>query len=91
MDYDPISVALKFGFLVLLYLFLLWISRSALKDRASYQLDPARPNDAWLCAERDAAQGADILMVKPGLPYLDLLRELSRAIRKPWAVYHVSG
>jgi porphobilinogen synthase len=66
-------------------------SGSALKDRASYQLDPARPNDAWLCAERDAAQGADILIVKPGLPYLDLLRELSREIRKPWAVYHVSG
>jgi porphobilinogen synthase len=63
----------------------------ALKDRASYQLDPARPGDAWLCAERDVEQGADILMVKPGLPYLDLLRELSRAIRKPWAVYHVSG
>ena len=66
-------------------------SGSALGDRASYQLDPARPGDAWLCAERDAEQGADILMVKPGLPYLDLLRELSRAIRKPWAVYHVSG
>ena len=32
MDYDPISVALKFGFLVVLYLFLLWIARSALKD-----------------------------------------------------------
>src|ERR1700734_3343512 len=63
----------------------------ALKDRASYQLDPARPNDAWQCAQRDADEGADILMVKPGLPYLDLLRELSRAIRKPWAVYHVSG
>lgn len=63
----------------------------ALRDRASYQLDPARPSDAWLCAERDAAEGADILMVKPGLPYLDILRELSRAIRKPWAVYHVSG
>ena len=62
-----------------------------LKDRSSYQLDPARPNDAWQCAERDAAQGADILMVKPGLPYLDMLRELSRAIRKPWAVYQVSG
>jgi porphobilinogen synthase len=62
-----------------------------LKDRASYQLDPARPSDAWLCAERDAAEGADILMVKPGLPYLDVLRELSQAIRKPWAVYHVSG
>jgi len=66
-------------------------SGSALRDRASYQLDPARPGDAWLCAERDDDQGADILMVKPGLPYLDLLRELSRAIRKPWAVYHVSG
>lgn len=64
---------------------------AALKDRASYQLDPARPSDAWLCAERDAAEGADILMVKPGLPYLDLLRELSRTIHKPWAVYHVSG
>jgi porphobilinogen synthase len=66
-------------------------SGSALTDRASYQLDPARPGDAWQCAERDADEGADILMVKPGLPYLDLLRELSRAIRKPWAVYHVSG
>src|SRR5882672_10045393 len=66
-------------------------TQSALRDRASYQLDPARPADAWLCAERDLAEGADILMVKPGLPYLDLLRELSRAIRKPWAVYHVSG
>ncbi len=62
-----------------------------LKDRATYQLDPARTDDAWQCAERDAAQGADILMVKPGLPYLDVLRELSAAIRKPWAVYHVSG
>ena len=66
-------------------------SQSALHDRASYQLDPARPGDAWACAERDVAEGADILMVKPGLPYLDLLRELSRDIRKPWAVYHVSG
>jgi porphobilinogen synthase len=62
-----------------------------LKDRATYQLDPGRPSDAWLCAERDAAEGADILMVKPGLPYLDLLQQLSAAIRKPWAVYHVSG
>jgi porphobilinogen synthase len=66
-------------------------SGNTLKDRASYQLDPARPNDAWQCAQRDAAEGADILMVKPGLPYLDLLRELSSAIHKPWAVYHVSG
>jgi porphobilinogen synthase len=62
-----------------------------LKDRATYQLDPARPGDAWLCAQRDVSEGADILMVKPGLPYLDVLRELSREFRQPWAVYHVSG
>ena len=66
-------------------------SQATLRDRASYQLDPARPADAWLCAERDAAEGADILMVKPGLPYLDLLRELSRKFAQPWAVYHTSG
>ncbi len=66
-------------------------AKVALKDRATYQLDPARPNDAWLCAERDVREGADMLMVKPGLPYLDLLRELSREFRQPWAVYHTSG
>ena len=66
-------------------------AQSALRDRASYQLDPARPGDAWQCAARDAAEGADILMVKPGLPYLDLLRELTREFRQPWAVYHTSG
>ncbi len=62
-----------------------------LKDRSSYQLDPARPSDAWRCAQRDLDEGADILMVKPGLPYLDLLRELSRELHVPWAVYQVSG
>lgn len=62
-----------------------------LKDRASYQIDPARPNDALLAAQRDAAEGADILMVKPGLPYLDVLARLSAAIPLPWAVYQTSG
>lgn len=62
-----------------------------LKDRATYQIDPASPNDAFLSSERDADEGADILMVKPGLPYLDILQDLSRAIPKPWAVYEVSG
>src|SRR5580765_6739712 len=66
-------------------------SQSGLRDRASYQLDPARPGDAWLCAERDVQEGADILMVKPALPYLDLLRDLSRDFAQPWAVYHTSG
>jgi porphobilinogen synthase len=65
--------------------------QSGPKDRASYQIDPARPNDALQCALRDAREGADILMVKPGLPYLDVLAELSRRVELPWAVYEVSG
>jgi len=63
----------------------------ALKDRATYQIDPARPSDALASSLRDAAEGADILMVKPGLPYLDVLAQLTREINKPWAVYEVSG
>jgi porphobilinogen synthase len=66
-------------------------SNCLLTDRATYQLDPARPSDAWLCTQRDVNEGADILMVKPGLPYLDVLRELSREFQQPWAVYHTSG
>jgi porphobilinogen synthase len=62
-----------------------------LQDRATYQIDPARPKDALAAALRDAAEGADILMVKPGLPYLDVLRNLSQRIAKPWAAYQTSG
>lgn len=62
-----------------------------LKDRATYQIDPANPRDAYLSSKRDAAEGADILMVKPGLPYLDVLSNLSKKIPLPWAVYEVSG
>ncbi len=65
--------------------------KSGLSDRASYQIDPARPADALLSVERDIAEGADILMVKPGLPYLDLLADLSQRFPQPWAVYEVSG
>ncbi|MCK6370587.1 MAG: porphobilinogen synthase [Gammaproteobacteria bacterium] len=62
-----------------------------LRDRATYQIDPARPADALSSALRDAAEGADILMVKPGLPCLDVLRELSAEIPRPFAVYQTSG
>lgn len=62
-----------------------------LKDRATYQIDPGRPTDAFESSLRDAEEGADILMVKPGLPYLDVLSKLSAEILKPWAVYEVSG
>ncbi len=64
---------------------------SKLKDRATYQIDPGRPKDAYLASLRDAEEGADILMVKPGMPYLDVLAELSQSIPLPWAVYEVSG
>lgn len=62
-----------------------------LRDRATYQIDPGRPSDALASSLRDAGEGADILMVKPGLPYLDVLKELSSEIPMPWAVYEVSG
>jgi porphobilinogen synthase len=65
--------------------------QSKLADRSSYQIDPARPGDALLSVERDVAEGADILMVKPGMPYLDILADLSRQFPQPWAVYEVSG
>lgn len=65
--------------------------RGGMKDRATYQIDPARAQDARLSSLRDAAEGADILMVKPGLPYLDILKELAAEIPRPWAVYEVSG
>ncbi|MCM2279096.1 MAG: porphobilinogen synthase [Oligoflexia bacterium] len=62
-----------------------------LKDRATYQIDPGTPRDALVSSLRDVEEGADILMVKPGLPYLDVLASLSREIPRPWAVYEVSG
>ena len=62
-----------------------------LKDRATYQIDPGNYTDALESSLRDAEEGADILMVKPGLPYLDILARLSAQITKPWAVYEVSG
>jgi len=63
----------------------------ALRDRATYQIDPGTPRDALLSSLRDEQEGADILMVKPGMPYLDVLYQLSSQIKKPWAVYEVSG
>lgn len=60
-------------------------------DRGSYQLDPANGRAAIVESIIDEAEGADILMVKPGMPYLDVLSEVRRATRSPLAVYQVSG
>lgn len=66
-------------------------SELKIQDRATYQIDPANPADAYRSSLRDMDEGADILMVKPGLPYLDVIRDLSSRIPLPWAVYEVSG
>lgn len=60
-------------------------------NKKTYQMDPANSREALVEAELDAAEGADMLMVKPGLPYLDIIRKLSDASTLPIAAYHVSG
>ena len=61
------------------------------KDRKSYQLDPANGREAIRDALLDVREGADILMVKPGLAYLDILARLRDQVDLPLAVYQVSG
>ncbi len=60
-------------------------------DRRSYQMDPANRLEALREAQADIDEGADIIMVKPGLPYLDILRDLRNEFALPLAVYNVSG
>ncbi len=60
-------------------------------DRRSYQMDPANAREAMREAELDFEEGADMLMVKPALPYLDILAEMRRRFDIPLAAYHVSG
>lgn len=60
-------------------------------DRRSYQMDPANRREALLEARMDVEEGADILMVKPGLPYLDIVRDIRNEFDLPVAVYNVSG
>ncbi|MFH1175843.1 MAG: porphobilinogen synthase [Acidobacteriota bacterium] len=60
-------------------------------DRKSYQMDSRNRREAILEAQLDVEEGADILMVKPGLAYLDVVRELKENFTQPVAVYNVSG
>jgi porphobilinogen synthase len=60
-------------------------------DRRAYQMDPANANEAVREARLDADEGADILMVKPALPYLDVIRRVKDATGMPLAAYNVSG
>ncbi len=60
-------------------------------DKKTYQLDPANVREALLEAKLDEEEGADILMVKPALFYLDVIAKLRQRTERPIAAYHVSG
>ncbi len=61
------------------------------RDKKTYQMDPANAREALIEAELDIEEGADILMVKPALPYLDIITTLRSETTLPIAAYHVSG
>jgi porphobilinogen synthase len=66
-------------------------SAPAFGDRRSYQMDPANADEAVREALLDVEEGADMVMVKPALPYLDVVRRVKDATRVPVAAYNVSG
>jgi porphobilinogen synthase len=66
-------------------------SAPAFGDRRSYQMDPANADEAVREAVLDMEEGADVVMVKPALPYLDVIRRVKERTRMPVAAYSVSG
>jgi porphobilinogen synthase len=66
-------------------------SAPAFGDRRGYQMDPANAREAVREATIDVEEGADVVMVKPALPYLDVIQRVRAAVPVPVAAYHVSG
>jgi porphobilinogen synthase len=60
-------------------------------DKKTYQMDPANSDEALWEVGLDLAEGADMVMVKPGLPYLDIVRRVKDEFKAPTYVYQVSG
>ena len=60
-------------------------------DKYTYQMDPANSNEALFEVDLDWDEGADMVMVKPGLPYLDIVYRVKQTFQRPTFVYHVSG
>src|SRR5690606_12213752 len=60
-------------------------------NKYSYQMDPANTDEALREVALDLQEGADMVMVKPGLPYLDIVRRVKDTFGAPTMVYHVSG
>ncbi len=66
-------------------------SAPSIGDRRGYQMDPANAREAMREIEADLSEGADMIMVKPALPYLDVIHAAREAFDVPLAAYHVSG
>ncbi len=75
--YGPFREAAKSGF--------------SFGDRASYQMDPGNADEAIREVALDIEEGADIIMVKPAIPYLDIIYRVKKKFKMPTAAYHVSG
>ena len=60
-------------------------------DKRTYQMDPGNTNEALRETELDIQEGADMVMVKPGLPYLDIVRRIKDTFQVPTYAYQVSG
>ena len=60
-------------------------------NKYTYQMDPANGDEALREVELDIAEGADMVMIKPGMPYLDIVRRVKDRFHMPTAVYQVSG
>lgn len=60
-------------------------------DKKTYQMDPANSDEALREVEMDIAEGADMVMVKPGMPYLDIIRRVKDTFSVPTFAYQVSG
>lgn len=66
-------------------------NRPAFGDRRAYQMDPANRNEAMKEVFLDLEEGSDMLIVKPAMPYLDILSDVKKSVRVPVAAYQVSG
>ena len=66
-------------------------AKSLIGDKRSYQMDPANGDEALREVALDLAEGADMVMVKPGMPYLDIVRRVKERFEMPTFAYQVSG
>ncbi|MDE2579863.1 MAG: porphobilinogen synthase [Hyphomicrobiales bacterium] len=66
-------------------------NKTLIGDKRTYQMDPANTDEALHEVELDLAEGADMVMVKPGMPYLDIIRRVKDSFGRPTFAYQVSG